>query len=152
MENVEEKVLGLAGEVARALGVSVEGVELLGQGRRKLLRVTIDKEGGVTLDDCEAFSHDIEALLDVEDPILGSYTLEVSSPGLDRPLRGPGDFGKSVGKLVRVVTRQKVENQNFFIGRISGVSGDGIRLTLKGDRQVEILFDNISRARLEVEL
>lgn len=148
---VEDRVLELARQVARGHGVSVEDVQLAGRGRRTLLRVTIDKEGGVTLEDCEAFSKDIGAVLDVEDPVPGSYTLEVSSPGLDRPLRNVEDFRKHVGKLARVITRQKLDNQSFFVGRIARVTEDRVWLTLK-DREVEIFLDNITRARLEVEL
>jgi ribosome maturation factor RimP len=151
MGKVEDRVMELARQVAEGQGVTAEDVQLLGRGRRTLLRVTIDKEGGVTLDDCEAFSRDIEALLDVEDPMGGPYTLEVSSPGLDRPLRNINDFRKNTGKLARVITRQKIDNQSFFVGRIAGVDDKRVRL-LVGDREVEILLVDISRARLEVEM
>lgn len=151
MGKVEDRVMELARQVAEGHGVTAEDVQLLGRGRRTLLRVTIDKEGGVTLDDCEAFSRDIEALLDVEDPMGGPYTLEVSSPGLDRPLRNINDFRKNTGKLARVITRQKIGNQSFFVGRIAGVDDERVRL-LVGDREVEILLVDISRARLEVEM
>jgi ribosome maturation factor RimP len=151
MGKIEDRIGELARQVAEGQAVEVEGVELLGRGRRTLLRVTIDREGGVTLDDCEAFSKDFGALLDVEDPLGGPYTLEVSSPGLDRPLRKVEDFRKQAGKLARVITRQKVEGQNFFVGRIAAVEADGVRLAV-GDEEVKISFDNISRARLEVEI
>lgn len=151
MGKIEDKCDELARQVARGQGVEVEDVELLGRGRRTLLRVTIDKDGGVTLDDCEAFSKDFGALLDVENPLGGPYTLEVSSPGLDRPLRKVEDFRKQAGKLARVVTKQKVQGQSFFVGRIAAVDSDGVRLAV-GDKEVRISFDNISRARLEVEI
>jgi ribosome maturation factor RimP len=151
MGKVEDRVMELARQVAGGLGVSVEEVQLLGRGRRTLMRITIDKDGGVTLADCEAFSRDIGALLDVEDPLSGPYNLEVSSPGLDRPLRNLEDFRKNTGKLARVITRQKMENQSFFVGRIAGVDEERVRLMV-GDREVEIYLDNISRARLEVEM
>lgn len=151
MGKVEDRVMELARQVAGGLGMSVEEVHLLGRGRRTLLRITIDKDGGVTLADCEAFSRDIGALLDVEDPLSGPYNLEVSSPGLDRPLKNVEDFRKNTGKLARVITRQKVENQSFFVGRIAGVDEERVRLAV-GDREVKIYLDNISRARLEVEM
>jgi ribosome maturation factor RimP len=116
-----------------------------------LLRVTIDKEGSVTLDDCERFSRSLEAILDVEDPIPLSYSLEVSSPGLDRPLRELKDFEKNVGKLARIITVEKIEDQNLFIGRISMVNSKSLRL-LVNDREIDIPFEKILRARLEVEL
>lgn len=148
----KDRVYELAAEVARGHGFELEGVEISGRGRKVLLRVTIDKEDGITLGDCEAFSKDIEALLDVHNPIKEPYTLEVSSPGLDRPLRSINDFRKYMGKPVRVVTKQKIQNQSFFTGRIAGVDSDRIRLSLAGDKQVEIFFDNISKARLEIEI
>jgi ribosome maturation factor RimP len=111
----------------------------------------IDREGGVTLDDCERFSRDLEALLDVENPITVSYTLEVSSPGLDRPLRNLNDFKKHTGKLARIITAEKIENQNLFIGRILDVSSDFVKLSVHG-RELDIPSGIISKARLEVEL
>jgi ribosome maturation factor RimP len=151
MEALQKKLFELAEEVALTLGVEVEDVELLGKGTRRLLRVTLDRPGGITIDDCEVFSRDYGALLDVEDPIEGHYTLEVSSPGLDRPLRTRGHYDKSVGKLVRVVTREKVDGETLLIGRLKDVLADRIVLALPGgDREVH--FDNIKKARLEVEL
>jgi ribosome maturation factor RimP len=125
-------------------------VELLGKGKL-LLRIIIDKEEGVTLDDCERFSRNLEALLDVENPIPASYTLEVSSPGLDRPLRDLKDFEKHMGKLARIITADKIENQNLFIGRILDVKIDSVKLSVHG-REMDIPLNKISKARLEVEL
>lgn len=141
----------MANEVALGLGVEVEDIELLGQGRGQILRVTLDREGGLSVDDCAEFSREFGAMLDVEDPISGAYTLEVTSPGLDRPLKKPRDYRKSVGKLVRLVLRENMNGQGFLIGRLEDVGEDCIRLSLE-DRDVEITFDNIKRARLEVEL
>ncbi|GAB4390274.1 MAG: ribosome maturation factor RimP [Thermodesulfovibrionales bacterium] len=151
MARVEERIAELAGQVARGHGVEVEDVELMGRGRRTLLRVTIDKPGGVSLDDCEAVSKDLSAVLDVEDPLSGPYTLEVTSPGLDRPLKTVAHFRKQVGKLARVVTREPVEGQNFWVGRISAVDDEGVVLET-GKGGIRISFDNVSRARLEVEV
>jgi len=149
-ENIKKKVLQLANQVADEQGIEVVDIELFGKGKL-LLRVVIDREGGVTLGDCESFSSSFEAILDVEDPVQGSYTLEVSSPGLDRPLKEIKDFEKSTGKLARLVTTEKIENQNFFIGRIIEVSKGLIRL-LVHEREITIPFEKITRARLEVEL
>lgn len=146
-----DKISGIALEVAKRHGFGLEDVELAARGRRKLLRVTIDKEGGVTLGDCVAMSRDLEAMLDLEDPIEGRYTLEVSSPGLDRPLRKPDDFKKQQGKLARVVLKAAMGGQSFLIGRIASASDGGVRLSVQGE-SFEIPFDNISRARLEVEI
>ena len=150
MEGIKNRVLELGKQVADEQGVELFDIELLGRGKL-LLRVMIDKEGGITLDDCERFSRSFEALLDVEDPIPMSYTLEVSSPGLDRPLKELKDFEKNIGKLARIITIEKIENQNLFIGRILKVSSDFLKLLVHG-REIDIPFDKISKARLEVEI
>jgi len=159
MKEAEERIRRMAGRVSEAHGFELEDLRLLRAGRRMLLRVVIDKPGGVTLDDCRKMSRDLEGLLDLEDPIKGPYTLEVSSPGLDRPLRKPEDFKKHIGKLARVTTRHKVEAGNFFVGRLISVDDKGVRLQVLrggsqplGDGQIEIAFDNIASARLEIEV
>ena len=149
MDYIKEKVLKLAEKVAEAQGAEVFDTEILGKGRL-LVRVTIDKEGGITLDDCEKFSRALEALLDVENPIPGPYNLEVSSPGLDRPLRGIKDFEKNKGKLTRIVTKEEIEGRNLFVGRIVKVHGNFIRL-LVNNHELDIPLEKISKARLEVE-
>jgi ribosome maturation factor RimP len=150
MEGIKNRVFKLAKQVADEQGVELFYIELLGKGKL-LLRVMIDKEGGITLDDCESFSRSFEALLDVEDPIPASYTLEVSSPGLDRPLKELKDFEKNIGKLARIITTEKIESQNLFGGRILKVSSDFLKLLVHG-REIDIPFDKISKARLEVEI
>lgn len=150
MNDIKQKILTLAKQVADELGIEVFDIELLGKGKL-LLRVIIDKEGGVTLDDCESFSRSIGTVLDVENPFHSAYTLEISSPGLDRPLKSLRDFEKNIGKLVRIITGEKIQNQNFFIGRIIGINNDLIKI-LVNKRQIDIPFDKISKARLEIEL
>ncbi|MEW6215269.1 MAG: ribosome maturation factor RimP [Nitrospirota bacterium] len=149
MSDIKNRVLKLAKYVADDQGVEITDVELLGKGKL-LLRVTIDKEGGVNLYDCERFSKSLESLLDVEDLIQGRYTLEISSPGLDRPLKKIKDFEKNIGKLIRIVTVEKIENRNFFIGRILGISDGRVRVLVNG-LEIDIPFEKISSARLEVE-
>jgi ribosome maturation factor RimP len=147
---MRQKIFQLAEQVAEEQGVELFGIELLGKGK-VLLRVFIDKDGGVTLDDCQRFSKSLGILLDVENPIPGSYKMEVSSPGLDRPLRNLKDYEKNTGKLARVITKEKIENRNFFIGRILGIHYGMIRL-LVGEQEMNIPVDNISRASLEIEV
>lgn len=156
MGRIEEKVAELAGKVAGSMGYEVEWVELAGSGRRQTLRVFIDKEGGVNIRDCELMSRELEALLDVEDLIKSPFNLEVSSPGLDRPLRRPEDFRKHAGKLARVITREPVDiggrgGQTFFVGRIREATDDRV-LLLVDEREIDIPYALISKARLEVEL
>jgi len=149
MNDIKQKALNFAKQVADEQGVEIFDIELLGKGKL-LLRVIIDKQGGVTLNDCERFSKSLGTVLDVENPFSGSYTLEISSPGLDRPLKGVKDFEKNKGKLARVITVEKIENQKFFIGRILEVSNHFVKL-LVNERKIDIPFDRISKARLEVE-
>jgi ribosome maturation factor RimP len=151
MGDVTERIVKLAGPVADEQGVWIVDVEMAGSARKPTVRVFIDKEGGVTLDDCERFSRAMSALLDVEDVIPFSYVLEVSSPGLDRPLRDIRDFERSVGKLARVVTRESIANQTFFVGRIMAVKENTVMLMVHNKEEVDIPFDRISKARLEIE-
>jgi ribosome maturation factor RimP len=145
-----QKIRTLALEVAAQQGLDLYDIELLGMGKL-LLRVFVDKEGGVTLDDCENFSRNLGRLLDVENPLPRSYTLEVSSPGLNRPLRGMSDYEQNKGKLARIVTLEKIENQNVFIGRISNTFHDHVTLIVH-EKKIDIAFDKISKARLEIEV
>jgi len=151
MGDVTERIVKLAGPVADGQGIWIVDVEMAGSARKPTVRVFIDKEGGVTLDDCERFSRAMSALLDVEDVIPFSYVLEVSSPGLDRPLKDIRDFERSVGKLARVVTRESIANQTFFVGRIMAVKENTVMLMVNNKEEVDIPFDRISKARLEIE-
>ena len=149
--DVKERIVRLSGPVADEQGVWIVDVEMAGSARKPTVRVFIDKEGGVTLDDCERFSRAMSALLDVEDIIPFSYVLEVSSPGLDRPLKNIRDFERSVGKLARVVTRESIAKQTFFVGRIMAVKENTVMLMMNNKEEVDIPFDRISKARLEIE-
>jgi ribosome maturation factor RimP len=150
MSDLRQKGLRLAEQIADDQGVELFDIEILGKGKL-LVRTMIDKTDGITLDDCERFSKSFAAVLDVENLIHGPYTLEVSSPGIDRPLRNLDDFKKNKGKLARIITKEKVADQNFFIGRIGEISDSSIRL-LVNDREIVVFFDDISKARLEIEL
>jgi ribosome maturation factor RimP len=150
-EEVTNKITGLAESVASGYGVRVVDVELAGSLRKPTVRVFIDKEEGVTLEDCEKVSRALSAVFDVEDPIHTPYVLEVSSPGMDRPLKRLRDFDENVGKLARVVTTERIDEQNFFIGRITSVENGDITLLLEGDKEIKVPFERISKARLEIE-
>ena len=133
-----------------ALGCELVGVEYHPSGKHSLLRVYIDRPEGVTVDDCSAVSYQVSGLLDVEDPIPGHYTLEVSSPGLDRPLRHEADYRRFVGRLAKIVTREPIEKQSAFAGRIAGVE-DGSVLLEEGRRTHRVPLALVKRAHLEVE-
>jgi len=151
MGDIKKKVTGLAQAVADEQGVKIFDVEFAGSSGRPILKVYIDRKEGVTLEDCSRFSRSLSALMDVEDPVRTPYVLEVSSPGLDRPLRGLSDYEHNLGKLARIVTREAVDNRTFFVGRIVEVAGDVVRLKIDDKTNVDIAFENISKARLEIE-
>lgn len=152
METMGAKVKEIIEPVIKGLGVALEDIELRKMGRRVFLRVIIDKEGGgVTIDNCEQVSREIEAQLDVEDPIPYPYTLEVSSPGLERPLKTPGDFKRFCGKTARIVTSVPVENQTFFIGEIIEAGDTDVTLLLSKDKKINVQYKDMVRARLEVK-
>lgn len=138
--------------VINDLGIELVDLELKKMGGKALLRVYIDTEDGVTIDHCEQVSREVEATLDVEDPIPYSYVLEVSSPGLDRPLKKPADFIRFTGSLVRVVTKEPIEKQTFFVGVLSDATDSYIVIKLPKDKGATITYDMISNARLEVEV
>jgi|WetSurMetagenome_2_1015567.scaffolds.fasta_scaffold322602_2 ribosome maturation factor RimP len=163
---IQEKVRELAANVAEDEGVELVDVAVLGPGSKKFVRITIDRDGGISISACERVSRSLETLLDVEDIFTASYTLEVSSPGLDRPLVKMQDFERSVGKLVKIVTKEKIGSDTCFVGRIIDTGENWIRLrfeqkpvkgrpvkkrTADDQGDVFIPFDRLSRARLEIE-
>lgn len=122
--------------------------------RSRILRLFIDREGGVTLDHCTDVSHMVSDLLDAEglsDRIDGKYFLEVSSPGLDRPLAKPKDFQRFVGRSAQIKTRQPVDGRRQFKGELSRADEQGVQIRVDG-RPYEIIYDIIERARLVPEL
>jgi ribosome maturation factor RimP len=116
-----------------------------------VLRLFIDREGGVTLDDCATVSRQVSAQLDLEDPIPGHYTLEVSSPGLDRPLVKDHDFARFEGNAVRIETAAPLEGRRHFRGRLGRLEGGMVRLALEDGSEVSIPRELVTRARLEPE-
>jgi ribosome maturation factor RimP len=151
-QEIADRVENIVKKVLNDLGMSFEDFEMKRAGMRYIVRIFIEKEGGVTLQDCETASREIGARLDVEDPIPYTYTLEVSSPGLDRPLKKPDDFRRFCGRKARVITHSPIEKQTFFIGDIIEAGDEGIVLLLPRDRKVKIKYSDISRAKLEVNV
>ncbi len=125
-------VTDLIGTTIQALGLELWGVELIQQGRYSLLRIYIECEEGVTIDDCEKVSRQVSALMDVEDPIAGEYTLEVSSPGVDRPLFTVGQYEQYIGSEVNLKLRRALQGRRKFKGQIIKVTGDNICLLVEG--------------------
>lgn len=144
---LQERLTKLVEPLVESLGYELLLLEFSPQGRSSLLRLYLDAAGGVTLGDCESVSREIAALLDVEDPISVPYQLEVSSPGLDRPLTKPAHFERFAGRKARVELEVPLNGQRRFVGVIVGISGDAVRLMV--DRgEVQLAFTAISRARL----
>ena len=153
-QQIAERVKAIAAPIVWALGLELVEVACSGQGGRTVLRVFIDKPGGVSLNDCEQVHLSLGTALDVEDPIPHAYTLEVSSPGLDRPFRKREDYSRSVGKQVCVKLRQPHEGQWRVVGRLVEVEEPGVTLALTQSRQnqtVRLDWEAIAEARLEVE-
>jgi ribosome maturation factor RimP len=140
--------------------VSSEGLELVHvdyrkQGRGWLLRIDIDKEGGVTLTDCELVSHQVSAFLDVEDVVPAEYELQVSSPGLDRKFYKESDYRKFIGRLVRVKTSKAIRGLHVIVGRLEEFDGKQIVVTdpqVKKDPRYVVPLADIKETRLEVEI
>lgn len=135
-----------------ALGCELVGIEYHPSGKHSLLRVYIDRPEGVTVDDCSAVSYQVSGLLDVEDPIPGHYTLEVSSPGLDRPLFQARDFERFAGQQVKIRTRFPVAGQRNFRGLLQGMQGQQVVIDEQDGRRVELPLDQIEQARLVPDL
>ena len=147
-----EKITEMARRVAVSEGLSLVDVELKGGGGTRLLRVYIDKPGGVSHADCELVSEQLSAMLDVEDPFPGRYTLEVSSPGLDRQLVKPSEFEYFTGRKARVVVREPVNDQKVLEGRLAGFENGRVRLDQGEQGLQEFDLANIRKAQLVVEL
>jgi len=152
IEEIQDKVIEIIEPVINDLGIDLVDIDLKKMGGKALLRVYVETDTGVTIDDCERVSREVESILDVEDPIPSSYVLEVSSPGLDRPLKKLEDFIRFKGHMVRVVTREPIGKQTFFSGSLADANEKEIVLHLPKDREITITYDMISSARLEVEV
>ncbi|MFN2308114.1 MAG: ribosome maturation factor RimP [Gammaproteobacteria bacterium] len=135
-----------------ALGCELVGVEYRPSGKQGLLRVYIDRPEGITVEDCSAVSYQVSGLLDVEDPIPGHYTLEVSSPGLDRPLFQARDFERFAGQQVKLRLRFPLEGQRNFGGRLQGLRGQEVVIEAPDGRQVSLPLDQVEQARLVPDL
>ncbi len=147
-----EKITEMAQRVAVSEGLTLVDVQLKGGRGSQLLRVYIDKPGGISHADCQLVSEQLSVMLDVEDPFPGSYTLEVSSPGLDRQLVKASDFTHFTGRKARVVVREPVDNQKVLEGRLAGFEAGRVRLDLGDAGLKELELSNIQKARLVVEI
>ena len=146
-----ERIRQIAERVANSEGLELVDVEFLGRGPRAVVRIFIDKAGGITVDDCQTVSQQVGTILDVEDFINRSYTLEVSSPGLDRKLVKPADYRQFAGKLVKLVLRGSGHGPRRFQGRLLGMEEDKVRLDTGNGQVVQFDYSDIEKANLVVE-
>lgn len=151
-EEVVARINAIAQRVAEPEGIEIVDVELLGAGRGRVLRIFIDRPQGVTHSDCEFISQQVGTILDVEDVIPGdSYTLEVSSPGLERKLNKPKDFERFLGQKARVVLREPVENQRRWEGKLAGFSDGVVVLEPSAGRTIRFPLTQVEKANLKFE-
>ncbi len=150
---VIEKIREIAERVGADTGLEIVDVQFLGGGGARLLRIFIDKPEGITHDDCERISQHVGTVLDVEDVIPGGrYTLEVSSPGLERKLSRPREFERFVGRKVKVVLSQPVENQKYWDGALRSLTEGIVTLEPSPGRSIQFPFELVERANLKFEL
>ena len=158
-----DKVRGIAERVAASSGLEVVEVELRGGGKARMLRVVIDKPSGVTHEDCARLSREVGTILDVEDAISGQYTLEVSSPGLDRKLIRAADYERFTGSRIKLTTQQPVNGNRHFEGRLERFEHGRLTLDLNAARKkrqpeagvaskLEIDLANVEKASLVPEI
>jgi len=156
--DVTEQVRNVATQVAHTYGLDIFDVQFRREAAGMVLRVLIDRPGpaataeeSVSVDDCAHVSRDLSAMLDVEDIVPTAYTLEVSSPGLDRPLRHADDYRRFAGRRAKIVMREAVDGQTFFKGRLAGADGQNVLIDGDDGRRHQVPIAIITRANLEVE-
>lgn len=150
-KEILDRVRSLVDPILSNGGMELVDVEYRREGRGWVLRLYIDKQGGVTLDDCAHISQEVGRSLDVEDFILIPYALEVSSPGLNRLLKNEKDFVKYLNHFIKVKTFDPIESRRNFRGKLLGVSQQGIEIEIDG-AIVHIPLPNVAKANLEVEI
>jgi len=148
----------MAARVAAGYGLEIFDVQFRREGSGMVLRVRLDRPGSaataeesVSVEDCAHVSRDLSAILDVEDVVPTAYVLEVSSPGLDRPLRGAADYARFAGRRAKLVMRQVVDGQSFFKGTLGGIDGGEVLIDADDGRRHRVPIGVITRAHLEVE-
>jgi ribosome maturation factor RimP len=153
-----DHIRAIAERVAAARGLVIWEIQSRREAIGHVVRVFIDRPGpsatpeeSVSIEDCEQVNRELSTILDVEDPLTFAYTLEVSSPGLDRPLRGIDDYQRFAGRYAKVVVREAVDNQKAFEGHLRGVEGEVVLLEAPNGRVHRLPFRLVTRGRLEVE-
>jgi ribosome maturation factor RimP len=148
-----ERIRGVAERVTSGRGYELADVELKREREGFLVRLFVDKEGGIGLQDLQTVSEEVSAILDAEDPVPSTYTLEVSSPGLDRPLKTEADYRRFLGRLARISSYEPVDGRRHWVGRLQSFEGGmvGVVLEKEGGTLSLVPFAKIAHGRLEVE-
>ena len=156
--DIVERVREIAARVAATFGVEIFDVQFRREAPGMVLRIQIDRPGPaaraeecVSVEDCARVSRDVSAQLDVDEVVPTAYTLEVSSPGLDRPLRHADDYRRFSGRRAKIVMREHVDGQGFFRGTLRGLDGQHVLIDGEDHRAHRVRLDLITRANLEVE-
>lgn len=144
-------VSDLAAAVAARRGASLFNLDVTGDGRRTVVRVSIERDGGLSVEDCARISEELSRALDLHDPIPHAYTLEVSSPGLDRPLRSEADFVRFAGRKVELTTREPIEGRRRWRGRLMGLDGTDV-VVATDTATARLPLGMVASARLVVEM
>jgi ribosome maturation factor RimP len=146
-------VRDVARRVTADRGFELVDVEVKRDRRGHFVRLFVDKDGGIGLDELQSVSVEVSAILDAEDPIEGSYTLEVSSPGLDRPLKTEADYRRFVGRLVKISSYEPVEGRRHWTGRLQSVEDGTVTVVLEKEKRAvaRVPLEKIAHGRLEVE-
>lgn len=150
--SLESRVRGIAEKAAAEYGLEFVHLELAGTKRNQVVRIFIDKPGGVTVDDCTDVSRSVEAAMDLDDFMPGPYVLEVSSPGLDRELYSLADFVKFAGSKAKAKVRDGEGKLKSYNGRIVSVEGDEITFEDRGEGQVKFPYSAVAKANLKFDL
>jgi ribosome maturation factor RimP len=147
-----QRITELGEQVALGTGIEIAEIQLRGAGKGRLLRVYIDKPGGVTHGDCELISEKLGKLLDEEDAVPGeSYTLEVSSPGIDRKLSKPRDFERVVGQKIRVAVQEPIEGQKWFEGKLAQLAEGMLEMETAPGHLVRVPLEQVRKAKLKFD-
>ncbi|NVN89908.1 MAG: ribosome maturation factor RimP [Desulfuromonadales bacterium] len=155
-DDICDRIRALAEPILCSMNLELVEVEFNRSGREAVLRMFIDKEGGVMLDDCADFSRELSILLDIEDFIPCEYNLEVSSPGLDRPLKTKADYERFAGRLIKVRTYEPFQDdagnkRKTFLGRLDGLKDGVVVMTLNEGQTASIPLERVAKANLEFE-
>ncbi len=151
-ESIASKIEEIAQRVAESEGVEIVEVEVKGGGQHRFVRISIDKPDGVSHGDCELISQQVGTILDVEDVVPGGrYTLEVSSPGVERKLLKPSDYERFQGKKAKVTLREPVAGRRNWEGTLAGVEDGVIRLDLERGDPLRFSFEQVQKANLKFE-